>query len=496
MKLKKLLKNLPIAAVRGSSEVEITGLCAHSKFAAPGALFLSKKGKEPSSGRYIAEAVSAGAAAVVTDLFDPFLRQVTQVIHHDPAALEPELARRYYGGPSEELLLVGITGTSGKTTTSYLVRALLEAMLGPTGLLGTVEWIVGKSLLPSLYTTPDLFTTSRLLREMVQQEALAAVMEVSSHALKQGRVIDLDFDVAIFTNLTRDHLDYHGNFEEYAAAKALLFEQLGRVARSRKSVPRWAILNADSSWSGRMVRSCCAPWLTYGLGEEAQVRGVNLVTTMEGTLFDLLHEGRTYRFSTPLIGKFNVYNMLAAIAFGLSQGWELERMAAILAQVPPVPGRLEKVVNSLGISLYVDYSHKGDALENVLKALRSISPNRMIVVFGCGGGRDTTKRPEMGRIAEELSDLVVVTNDNPRNEEPLEIVRQILAGMKSPEKAVVHLDRAQAIRFAIQSARERDVVLIAGKGNESYQIVGQRFLPFDDRIVARTICSELATATI
>lgn len=496
MRLKKLIKNLPVRAIRGSLDVEITGLCAHSKFASPGALFLAKKGEEGCSSRYITEAVASGVAAVVTDLFDPFLRGVTQVIHPAPALLEPELARRYYGSPSEELLLVGITGTNGKTTSSYLIRSLFESMQLPTGLMGSVEWMVGRSVLPSLYTTPDLFTSSRLLCEMVQQGAQAAVMEVSSHALMQGRVVDLDFDLAIFTNLTRDHLDYHGNFEEYAAAKARLFESLGKVPRSRKALPKLAILNADSPWSARMVRSCSAPWLTYGIGEEAQLRASQIVTTVNGTLFDLHYEGKVHRFSTPLIGRFNVYNILAAVACGVAQGWELDRIISALDSAVGAPGRLERVANPLGLSIFVDYAHTSDALENVLSSLREVTKGRLIVVFGCGGGRDPGKRPLMGRAAEEWAHLVVVTSDNPRSEDPALIIRQALAGMQRPEKAVVHVDRRQAIRFAIQSATPEDLILIAGKGHETYQVVGQRLLPFDDRIEAHTICEELARALV
>lgn len=476
VKLKTLVKGIPDLVIKGSKEIEITGVCAHSKQVAPGNLFVVKKGLTRHGASFIPEALAAGACALLTDMYDPFLEDVVQLIHPDVASVEAELAARYYHFSSDELFLIGITGTNGKTTSAYLVKHLFDRTEQPCGLIGTVEWIVGSHSLPPTHTTPDLLTNQKLFYEMRQQGAAAAVMEVSSQALDQQRVRGIDFDCAVFTNLTQDHLDYHKTMEEYAAAKAKLFSSLRRENR--------AVVNADSPWLGAVVKQCPASLLTYGIEQKADVSARGITLTPHGTTFTVHYQGEARFFASPLIGKFNVYNALAAIGVGLSCALPLEKILRVLETFKSVPGRLQKVANPLGLSLFVDYAHTEDALKNVLQTLRESGKGRLITVFGCGGNRDPHKRPKMGAVAEELSDQVVITNDNPRNEDPEAIAQQILSGFKNPNTAHVELDRRVAIRRALQLAKEGDLILIAGKGHENCQIFAHQTFPFDDAQVA------------
>lgn len=470
LKLKSLLKNISGYTLRGSKDIEITGITANSKLVAPGNLFVAKK----SGVRFIPEAAAAGAAAIVTDVYDPFLENVVQVIHPNVEEIEPELANTFYDNPAEKLFIIGITGTNGKTTTSYLVKHLLD----PCGLIGTVEWIVGKTILPSTHTTPDLITNTKLFHDMLVQGCNSVVMEVSSHALDQGRVRTIPFDAAIFTNLTLDHLDYHQTMENYAAAKAKLFETLEGIA----------IYNIDDPWHKAVLQNCSAKKLSYGFGPEAFVRASKCTLSPQGMEFHVLHEGKEVLFRSTLIGRFNVYNQLAAVCVGLHRGMPLEEIAQSLSRFRHVPGRLERVDNARRLNIFVDYAHTDDALKNVLETLSELKKARLITVFGCGGNRDASKRPKMAAVAEKYCDFVIVTNDNPRNEDPEEIARHIISGFQSKSRFVVELDREAAIRKAIEMANPEDIILIAGKGHETYQIFPNVTLPFDDRLIARQSC--------
>lgn len=493
MKLKKLFKDISGVAIKGSKELEISGVCSNSKLVAPGTLFIAKKGLVDDGARYIAEAVSAGATAILTDMYDPSLKGVVQIIHANPGQIEGALAAIYYQEPSQELFIVGITGTNGKTTTSFLTKFLLDRLEGLTGLIGTIEYIIGQQRYQATRTTPDVVSNHKMLREMCLQGCKAAVMEVTSHALTQGRVEEIDFDMAIFTNLTLDHLDYHGTMQEYAASKNQLFRNLGqkRTAK-RKKQAAWAIVNADSPWTPQILQGCEARLFSYGINDIADLAASEISLTPTGSQFTVTYQGKSYPCEIPLVGKFNIYNCLAAASSLLLRGYSLEKILPLMKEFPAVPGRLEVVPNALGLKIFVDFAHSDDALQNVLETLADFKKGRIITIFGCGGDRDATKRPKMAEVSEQYSDLTIVTSDNPRSENPETICREILAGFKKPDTFAVELDRKSAIQKALQMATPDDLVLIAGKGHETYQIFAHKTIEFDDRKVAKNLCEQLS----
>jgi len=466
--IKNLIRGLEGVSVYGSKETEIQGLTANSKQVGPGFLFVAKKGGE----KFISEAVQAGATVVVTDLLNPFLKNVVQIVTPYLEELELALAERFYRKPADQLFIAGVTGTNGKTTSVYLIRHLL----GACGLIGTIEWIVGNTHLPSTHTTPDLLTVSKLFSEMVVQGCSSVAMEVSSHGLDQGRVRGISFDAAVFTNLTLDHLDYHKSMESYARAKAKLFTSLKPEG--------WAIYNIDDPWYAVVLKECHARRLSFGFSKEADLRASDLYLSAEGMHFHLHYQKNTYPVFSPLIGRFNVYNLLGAIGCALAKGMAIEKVVSSLKEFQKVPGRLERVSNQKGVHIFVDYAHTDDALRNVLETLSELKRGRVITVFGCGGDRDRTKRPKMAAVAEKFSDVVIVTSDNPRSEDPEEIARQVVEGFLCKSKAVIELDRKAAIFRALEIARPDDIVLIAGKGHERVQIFARHTMPFDDVAVA------------
>lgn len=491
MKLKKLLKDIPVREVKGSAEIEITGICSNSKLASPGSLFIARKGLSDDGEKYIPEAIAAGAVAIVTDIPNPSLKNVTQIIHQDVALIEGMLAANYYQFPSDELFMVGITGTNGKTTTSFLVKYLLDKLKKNAGLIGTIEYIIGAHRYPATRTTPDVINNHKMLREMVLQGCKSAVMEVSSHALDQGRVQNIDFDVAIFTNLSLDHLDYHLTMEAYAKAKNKLFTSLDQKKLKKKNSIdiKKSIVNADSPWLPQIIAGCSSDTiLTYGIDNCADVRATEVKLFPTSTEFTLTYQAKSIHCKSPLIGRFNVYNYLAAISVGLIKGESLEKLADIMSKTPTVPGRLELVANFRGLKIYVDFAHSDDALKNVLETLKELKTKRIITVFGCGGDRDIKKRPLMAKVAEEYSDLTIVTSDNPRSENPDNICQQIVTGFKNENSYEIITDRYAAIQRAIFLSEEDDIILIAGKGHETYQIFGSKTIEFDDRKVAQEIC--------
>ena len=469
MKLRNLLKDIPIT-IRGTQELEIVAMTANSKMVSPGCLFIAKRGKTGDGHRFILDAVTSGAIAVLTDTYDPFLK-VTQLIHPDVNQLEPLLGHRFYHNPSEKLSVIGVTGTSGKTTATFLIQHLL----GNCGLVGTVAWMTGKKILPSSHTTPDLLTLLHLLHEMKQEGCNSAAIEVSSHALDQGRVEGVNFAAAVFTNLSQDHLDYHATMEEYAAAKARLFKNLYSVA----------IINGDDPWADFMVKGSEAQVIRYGFSPKCDLLASELKLTPSGMSFAVHWRGEMVTFQTQLIGRFNVYNILSATGVALSQGIDLRTLEESLKAFSGVPGRLERINNPRNLQVFVDYAHKPEALKNVLETLQEFKQGRIITVFGCGGNRDALKRPLMASIAEKLSDVVIVTNDNPRNEDPQKIAQEIIQGFQL-KNYFVELDRKRAIEKALSLATPHDMILIAGKGHENYQIFAHETIPFDDREVVHS----------
>lgn len=491
MKLKRLLKNVPTVQIKGSKEITITGICSNSKLVGPGNLFIAKKGKSDDGARYIPEAVKGGAVAIVTDIYDPSFKNIVQIIYPNVAQLESALAAAYYQHPSNDLFMVGITGTNGKTTTSFLIKYLLDQFHGPCGLIGTIEYIMGSQRHQASRTTPDVISNHKMLREMINQGCQSAVMEVTSHALDQGRVDHIDFDVAIFSNLSLDHLDYHGTMEEYCLAKNRLFRTLGEQ-QSKKNDAKMAILNSDSPWMSRMIDGNRTLQMTYGIDSPCDLRASAIRLGRHGTEAALTYQGKTLPCQWPLIGRFNVYNCLSAIGVALFKGLHLEEIIDKMLALPAVRGRLQPVMNELGLKIYVDFAHSDDALLNVLQTLNELKTDRIITVFGCGGDRDRSKRPKMAAVSEQYSDMTIVTLDNPRSEDPESICQEIIKGFRRKDAYLVELDRRSAIKRAIEMATEKDIILIAGKGHEAYQIFAHKTVEFDDCKVAAEICSQLA----
>lgn len=492
MKIKKLIKDIPSIILKGPKEISITGVSANSTLVAPGNLFIARKGKKYDGSHYISEAIAAGAAAIVSDVYDPTLKDVCQLIHPHVADVEGLLAAHYYEHPSRELFTVGISGTNGKTTTSFLIKHLLDEIDGPCGVIGTVEYIVGKHRLPATHTTPDACSNQKMLREMVLQGCRSVVMEVSSHALDQQRVSNIDFDVAIFTNLTSEHLDYHGTIEQYARAKQKLFSSLDPAGE--KSVHSWAkvaIVNGDDRWHAAMVEVCRGKIFTYGIDGDTDLRASDLSLTPEGSFFQLHYLDHSIDCHIPLIGRHNVYNYMAALSVALVRKRPFAESVDLMKNAAAIPGRLESVANPLGLNIYVDFAHTPDALKNVLVSLQGLKKGRLFVVFGCGGDRDRGKRPKMAEVAAQHADVVIVTSDNPRSEDPQEICREIALGFSTNDEFSIEVDRAKAIQKAIEMATKEDIILIAGKGHEPYQVFACNTIEFDDRKTVSQICRSL-----
>jgi UDP-N-acetylmuramoyl-L-alanyl-D-glutamate--2,6-diaminopimelate ligase len=488
MKLKKLFKDFDVAQIKGAKELEITGICSHSKLASPGNLFIAKRGLIDDGAAYISEAIQAGVIAILTDMYDPSLKTITQIIHPHPSQIEGALAAQYYQNPSEALFMAALTGTNGKTTTSYLTKYLLDTLeKDNTGLIGTIEYLIGTHRYQAARTTPDVLANQKMLREMCHQGIKSCVMEVTSHALAQTRVDSIHFDVALFTNLTQDHLDYHKTMEEYCSAKNRLFKSLHQ---SKKTSP-CAIVNIDSPWTEKILEGCRAKILTYGINNPSDLSASDIKLTPDGTKFLLHYKENNILCHIPLVGRFNVYNCLAATAICLVKGHPLHAIASLFPSLPAVSGRLEPVKNNLGLKVLVDFAHSDDALRNVLESLTELKTGKIITVFGCGGDRDKTKRPKMAKAAEQYSDLCLVTSDNPRGEDPEKIAQEIVGGFSS-NAYIVELDRKKAIELALQRANPGDIILIAGKGHETYQIFAHKTVEFDDRKAAFEILNNLA----
>lgn len=484
MKLKRLIKGINFTEIKGSKEIEITGICSNSQLVVPGNLFIARKGNTYDGNLFITQAVKSGAIAIVTDLFDPTLKNVTQLIHKNIASIEADLAATYYSVPSNNLFMVGVTGTNGKTTTSFLVRHILNDVFPSCGLLGTIEYIIGNHRYQSTHTTPDAITNQKFLKEMINEGCKSAVMEVSSHGLEQNRLQNIHFDIAIYTNLSHEHLDYHKGMEEYAKAKQKLFKSL---QKSSKKHPV-SVINIDCPWSEKMVVGGAI--LSYGIEKEADVRATNIVLSSSVNTFDLNYQGKLYKVKSNFVGKFNVYNVLAAICVGIIAKISMERILQLVETFPFVPGRLQPVPNDLNLNIFVDYAHADDPLKNVLETLNELKKGKIITVFGCGGDRDKGKRPKMAKVCESYSDYTIITNDNPRSEDPEIISQEIVKGFSSDAKYEVVLDRYLAIKRAIEIAEDNDTILLAGKGHEKYQIFAHKTIEFDDVKIAFELCNQ------
>jgi len=470
--------------VQGEPETEIRTIVYDSRQAGPGALFVAMPGRHTDGHDHVAEAVRRGAVAVVVERPVALPEPVAVIQVPSTRVALGRLAAILWRHPSRRLRVVGVTGTNGKTTTTHLIRAVLMAAGHKVGLTGTVHTFIGRLERPASLTTPQASDLQALLAQMADEGCTYAVLEASSEGLDMHRADDVEFDLGVLTNLTQDHLDYHKTFDAYRDAKGQLFRLLGRPGfKARKA----AVINLDDPAAGYFQSLCQVPVYTYGLALQAMVRAADIDVSAGGSRFRLITPQGEISIALKLVGRFNIYNALAAAAVGLAEGIDLDVIGKALEAAEGVPGRLQAVRAGQPFSLFVDYAHSPDSLENLLRTARSIARGRVIVVFGCGGDRDRTKRPRMGRIAGELADHVILTSDNPRSEDPLAIVQEIEAGLEPGASYERVLDRQEAIRRAVEMAQPDDVVLIAGKGHETYQIFKDRTIRFDDREVARSL---------
>ena len=485
-----LLNTLADKRIVGTPPSSVRGLCADSRRVERGEAFVAVPGFKQDARRFVSDAVARGATLVVTEGEPLPDVRVAQVLVPSARRALASLAGAYWDHPSRALTLVGITGTNGKTTTSYLVEALLRTRGGATGVLGTIQYVIGDEIRPAGQTTPDALDIESMLAAMRERGVRGVAMEVSSHALALSRVDALAFDVGVFTNLTQDHLDFHGTLEEYGRAKRRLFELLERSAKPR----RVAVVNADDPAGPGMVRDLRLDVLTYGIRADADVRASEPRSTLDGIRMEVATPRGSLTLVSPLVGGHNVENLLGAVACGVALDLPLDTIARALSTVGAVPGRFERVQAGQPFLVVVDYAHTPDALERVLTTARALTRGRLGVVFGCGGDRDRGKRPIMGEIAARLADRAWITSDNPRSERPEAIIAEVVAGVRripdAEERCATLPDRQDAIRSALGWARRDDTVVIAGKGHETYQIVGAEVLPFDDREVARRVLAE------
>ncbi|MBI4518554.1 MAG: UDP-N-acetylmuramoyl-L-alanyl-D-glutamate--2,6-diaminopimelate ligase [Deltaproteobacteria bacterium] len=488
MQLAELILDAGVLAHAGPLAVEVRQLTADSRAVEQGDVFVCLPGYRTEGGEtradrhdFIPMALARGARALVVEREQAPIHGVTVVRVADCWAAIAAMSCRFFGNPSSSLRMVGVTGTCGKTSTTYFIDAVLSAAGQLCARLGTVEYRIGSQVWAAAQTTPEAPELQRLLRLAVDRGATAAVMEVSSHALALRRVAGIAFDVAVFTNLSQDHLNFHPDMHHYLRAKGRLFEELASGGKAAT-----AVVNTDDLASAHIIAVNRGRLLTYGIESAADVRARGLAMALDGVSFSADTPCGSLEVSLRHLGEYSVYNALAAIGTGVAMGIPLAQIRAGLAQAPPVPGRFELVDCGQDFGVAVDYAHKPDALERLLASARTLKPKRLITVFGCGGDRDRGKRPLMGRIAARLSDLVIVTSDNPRSEEPAAIIAEITHGLAGSATSYrVEPDRAAAIDLAITLAQPGDLVLIAGKGHETYQLFADRRIEFDDREVAR-----------
>lgn len=484
MKLGKLVRSVPCEVA--DPALEITSLAYDSRRVERGGLFFALQGEKADGYEFVEQALERGALAIASERPAPPEWPTRWVRVPNARRALAEAARTFYGTPDSRLQLVGITGTNGKTTTAFLLHSIFQAAGLRPGLFGTIEHRVGHRALTALNTTPESLDLFAYFNDLVSASAKAAVMEVSSHALAQERVWGIHFSAAVFTNLTRDHLDYHRDFEHYFAAKRRLFEGVGAPP------PELAVFNLDDPWSERLLTLPYKRYVTYGINSQAQVRPGSFSQNLSGIRGTLTTPLGKLEFESSMIGRANLQNILAAAATAEGLGIPAEAIRQGIAQLKSVPGRFEQIDEGQPFLVVVDYAHTDDALRNVMKTARELTRNRLIVVFGCGGDRDRAKRPLMGEAAGSLSDLAVLTSDNPRSEDPLRIMSDVMVGLQKANRPyVAEVDRAAAIRKALTEAGDGDTVLITGKGHEGYQVLKDTTVPFDDRQVVRRLLREM-----
>ena len=474
MKLKELIKNLNYKHLENISDYDIKGISSNSNCIQPGYLFVAIKGRRFDGHNFLNQAIDRGAKAVIVEKNLPLKKKVAKILVGDSQAALVYVCTSFFSYLRENLRVIGITGTNGKTTVCYLIENILACAGQASGVIGTVNYRIGNKVYSAVNTTPCADILQSFLHEIVLAKYKYAIIEVSSHALAQRRVDGIAFSSAIFTNLSREHLDFHGSLANYFSCKLSLFKRLTRGA--------FAIINTDDIWGRRLVRKTKSRLLTFGIEHPAQIRAKNLKLGIEKTRFTAVTPRGNIEIESALIGRHNVYNILAAIGAAFVEDIDCSDIAAGIKRIRFIPGRLERVDCGQNFLVFVDYAHTEDALSKILKAVREISKERIVLVFGCGGDRDKAKRPKMGRVATKLADFSIITCDNPRSENPKQIISDILQGVnKSTNNCKVVLDRFQAILKALSLARNRDIVLIAGKGHESTQLFADKTIPFNDR---------------
>ena len=486
MRLDEVCQGIEFRIEQGSLATEITGICYDSRQVGPGNLFVCIVGEKTDGHLFAQQAVQLGAAAILAERKVDIGNQATLVVTADTRLGLSQVAANFFAHPSQDLRVIGVTGTNGKTTTTHLIRAILNEEQKTAGIMGTLYARLGNISKDYGHTTPESADIQEFFGLLVDNGAEYAVMEVSSHALELGRVDNVDFDVALFTNLTQDHLDYHKTMEKYRDAKLKLFKMI------KKKPASYCIINGDDPAAEYFTQASPVPYYTYGIKAAADIRAVKIHSTLKSSTFGVVFANQTFDIKMKLIGEFSVYNALAAIAWALAEKIPIPVIQKALAAVEGVPGRFEQIDLGQNYTVVVDYAHTPDGLENVLQAARQLVQNRLITVFGCGGDRDRTKRPLMGEIAGQYSNFCIVTSDNPRTEDPQAIIDDILPGLDRIETAryAVIPERREAIKHAIYIAKEGDLVVIAGKGHETYQLVMGQVLDFDDRQVAAEMIKE------
>jgi UDP-N-acetylmuramoyl-L-alanyl-D-glutamate--2,6-diaminopimelate ligase len=480
VKIRKLMKSIDyLNKYSNLEDFEVRGISCNSKQVLDNFIFVAIKGVREDGSKFIDEAINRGAKAVI------FQGQgargkgqdtINFIRVKDARRALSKLATEFYGNPSAKIKVVGITGTNGKTTVSYLIEALLKDTEALPSVIGTINYRFKDKVAQSKNTTPGPIELQSMLAEMQEEGINYCIMEVSSHALDQGRTEGINFHSAIFTNLTQDHLDYHRTFKNYFNAKAKLFKNINANA--------FAVINNDDRCADRIKKLTNAKIVAYGIENNADITATNIKFSSTHTEFILTAPKLKTNFKTRLFGRHNVYNILAAVAWAIEEGIDIAAVKSSIEGFSFVPGRLERIDSGRGFSVFVDYAHTEDALKNIIQALRCLSARRIIVVFGCGGERDKTKRPKMGKVAIELSDYAIITNDNPRSEDPKDIIRDIKRGIRKSNFCVIP-KRRDAIKKSLSLAEAGDIVLVAGKGHEDYQIIKDRIMHFDDREVVR-----------
>lgn len=459
-------------------DVKISGIQYDSRKVQRENLFVALKGVGVDGHKFLSSAIANGAKVIVIeddnaipDSMCMHTGTVKVVVGNTRKALA-QISANYYGHPATKMTMIGVTGTNGKTTTTFLIKQMIESVSNTkVGLIGTVEYAIGNEKYPATHTTPESLEIQQLFNQMVQKGCTHCVMEVSSHALHQFRVFGIPFKAAVFTNLTQDHLDYHGTMQEYFFAKKILFDGLNEDAI--------AVTNNDSEYGHKIVDSCKATIISYSVNTPSTIKAENVTVSVNGFSAVINKE----KITTKLVGRFNVYNFLAA--FSVANGLGLQLSSSVYSNLVPAPGRFDQIQSPKGWTAIVDYAHTPDALENCLQTIHDVLPadrkNKIITIFGAGGDRDITKRPKMGTISERLSDIMIVTSDNPRTEDPMKIIVDVMEGISDKKNVIVEVDRGKAIAKGISLATSGDIILIAGKGHEDYQILGKEKIHFSDK---------------